>query len=582
MTAILISFIAFSSVVGLITYFKTKNDTLTTSDGYFLGGRSLTGGVIAGSLLLTNLSAASFVGMSGQAYAQNMAVMGWEVGSGITLIIVALFLVPRYLKQGITTIPDFIQSRFDDGTRQFITILFLVSYIVNMLPITLYSGAIAMGQIFDISGIFGITHAQSVWLLVWVIGIIGAIYAIFGGLKAVAISDSINGIALVIGGLLVPVFGLLVIGGGSIADGFQTFLTATPEKFDAVGSDDSFLPISTMFTGLILVNLYYWGTDQSIIQRALGAKNLKEGQKGVIYAGFLKVLTPLMVIIPGIMAYQILGSDIQNMDTVYPSLVSAVLPAPLVGFFAAALMGAILSTFNSVLNSASTLFALNVYKPAVKGNVSDKALIKVGKIFALIIAIISMFVAPLILNAPAGLYDYLQTINGFFNVPIFTIIFMGYMTKRVPPIAAKIAITFFVTVYALTQIHTFFPSFNVFNTGIHYLHISAILFVLSCIIMFIIGKIKPMSEDYVMPVSNVVEMEPWEHRYTFSGFVIFVMLSMYVVFSKVGIARETGFGFDSFVLIAVIGVICYIVSNKINKISKKNKKENNIQIEKVG
>ncbi len=565
MTAILISFIVFSGAVGLITYFKTKNDTLSTSDGYFLGGRSLTGGVIAGSLLLTNLSAASFVGMSSQAYQQNMAVMGWEVGSGITLIIVALFLVPRYLKQGITTIPDFIESRFDGGTRKFITILFLVSYIVNMLPITLYSGAVAMGQIFDIAGIFGISYAQSIWLMVWVIGIIGAIYAIFGGLRAVAISDSINGIALVIGGLLVPVFALLVIGQGDLFSGFDLFINSTPEKFDAIGSEDSFLPISTMFTGLVLVNLYYWGTDQSIIQRALGAKNLKEGQRGVIYAGFLKVLTPLMVIIPGTMAFQIFGGGIENMDAVYPQLVSKVLPAPLVGFFAAALMGAILSTFNSVLNSASTLFALNVYKPAKKGNVTDDKLIKVGKIFALVIAIISMFVAPLILNAPKGLFDYLQTINGFFNVPIFTIIFMGYMTKRVPPIAAKVAITFFVGVYALTQIHTFFPTFQVFNTGLHYLHISAILFVLSCLIMYIIGKVKPMEEDYVMPISNVVEMEPWKHRYTFSGFVVFVMLGMYVVFSKIGIAREGGMGVDTVIALVIIGAICAVGSIAIDR-----------------
>ncbi len=563
MLTILISFIVFSAAVGIITFLKTRNDKLNTSDAYFLGGRSLTGGVIAGSLLLTNLSAASFVGMSGQAYSQNMAVMGWEVGSGITLILVALFLVPRYLKQGITTIPDFIQSRFDSVTRKFITILFLVSYIINLLPITLYSGAIAMGQIFNISEIFGITEVQGIWLMVWVIGIIGAIYAIFGGLKAVAISDTINGIALVIGGLLVPIFALIFLGLGDIGAGFDAFLNSAPEKFDSVGTEDSYLPFSTMFTGLILVNLYYWGTDQSIIQRALGAKSLKEGQKGVIFAGLLKVLTPLMVIIPGILAFQILGGEVENVDTVYPMLVSKVLPAPIIGLFAAAMMGAILSTFNSVLNSASTLFALNVYKPAVKKEVSDEKLIKVGKLFALVIAIVSMLVAPLILNAPDGLFDYLQTINGFFNVPIFTIIFMGYLTKRVPSIAAKVAIVFFVSVYAITQL--------VWDTGLHYLHISAILFVLSCLIMFVIGKIKPMDHDYELPVNNVVDMEPWKHRYTFSGFVIFVMLSMYVVFSQIGIARAEGFGIDTLLIILAIGAVCAVGSILINKKANQNK-----------
>lgn len=564
---ILISFVIFSSLVGIITYFKTKGDKLESSEGYFLGGRSLTGGVIAGSLLLTNLSAASFVGMSGQAYEANMSVMGWEVGSGITLILVALFLVPRYLKQGITTIPEFIQSRFDGGTRQFVTILFLVSYIVNLLPITLYSGAVAMGQIFNVSEIFGITYVQSIWIMVWVIGIIGSVYAIFGGLKAVAISDTINGIALVIGGLLVPIFGILFIGDGNFVEGLTSFFQSTPEKFNAIGSNTDPLPFSTMFTGLLLVNLYYWGTDQSIIQRALGAKNLEEAQKGVVIAGLLKVLTPMLVIIPGIIAFQILGPDITNMDTVYPLLVSKVLPAPIAGLFAAAMMGAILSTFNSVLNSASTLFALNVYKNSAGKDASEKQLIKVGKIFALVIAVISMCVAPFILNAPAGLFDYLQTINGFFNVPIFTIIFMGYMTKRVPPIAAKIAITFFVTVYGITQL--------VVDTGIHYLHISGILFVISCLIMFLIGKILPMEVPYKMPENSPVEMTPWKGRYLFSGAVMFVMISMYIVFSKYGIAKPEGFTIETLLYIAVVGVacaVCAIVADK--KFNVKEEKEN--------
>lgn len=550
-------FILFSLIVGVITYFKTKESNLDTNDGYFLGGRSLTGGVIAGSLLLTNLSAASFVGMSAQSYDFNMSVMGWEVGSGITLILVALLLLPRYLKQGITTIPDFIESRFDQGTKKFVTILFLISYVVNMLPVTLYSGAVAMSSIFDISGMFGITYAQGIWIIVWIIGIIGSIYAISGGLKAVAISDSINGIALVIGGLLVPVFALIFLGDGSLASGFDVFLSSTPEKFNAIGSNSDPLPIGTMFSGLLLVNLYYWGTDQSIIQRALGAKNLKEGQKGVILAGLLKILTPFMVIIPGIMAFQIFGGGIENTDTVYPMLVNKVLPKPLIGFFAAALMGAILSTFNSVLNSASTLFALNVYKPKWGQHKTDAELVKIGKVFALVIALVTMFAAPFIMNAPSGLFDYLQTINGFFNVPIFTIIFMGYMTKKVPPVAAKIGITFFVTVYGLTQL--------VFDTGLHYLYISAILFVVTCTIMFIIGKVKPMEKEFVLPNNKLVEIEPWENRFRFSAFVVFIMLGMYVVFSDIGIAIDGRIQGITIIALAILAVICIIATVLLEK-----------------
>lgn len=526
-------FLLFTAMVAGITYFKTRGGNLETTDGYFLGGRSLSGLVIAVSLLLTNLSATSFIGMSTQSYEQNMNVMGWEVGSAVTLVLVALFLMPRYLKQGITTIPEFIQSRFDSGTRQFVTILFLVSYIINMLPITLYSGAVAISQIFDIETMLGVSYEMGIWIMVWFIGIIGTIYAVVGGLKAVAVSDNINGVALVIGGLLVPFCALLYIGDGEgLAQGFSTFLTATPEKFNAIGTNEEYLPFSTMFTGLLLVNLYYWGTDQSIIQKGLAAKNLKEGQKGIILAGLFKVLTPIMIIIPGIMAYQIFGDGIENTDAVYPLLVKEVLPEPLLGLFAAAMMGAILSTFNGVLNSTSTLFALNIYKPKWGEGKTDMELVAKGKIFGIGVAIVAMFVAPFIMNAPSGLFEYLQTINGFFNVPIFTIIFMGYLTKRVPPIAAKVAITFFVTVYGLTQL--------VFDVPIHYLHVSAILFVLSCLIMFVIGKKVPMPEDYVLPENEVVEVEPWEHRFKASGALLFLMTSMYVVFSELGLANPDG------------------------------------------
>ncbi len=558
---VIIFFVLFSSMVAIVTFMKTRGDNLQSKDGYFLGGRSLTGKVIASSLLLTNLSAVSFIGMSTQAYESNMSVMGWEVGSGITLIVVAMVLLPRYLKQGITTIPDFIEARFDKGTRDFVTILFLISYIVNLLPITLYSGAVAMSQLFDIPNMFGITYEQGIWVMVWIIGIMGSMYAITGGLKAVAISDTINGVALVLGGFLVPFFALIYLGDGNIAEGFNTFLTSTPEKLNSIGTSTDSLPMSTVFTGLLLVNLYYWGTDQSIIQRGLGAKNLEEGQKGVIYAGLLKVLTPIMVIIPGILAFQIFGGNIENTDTVYPLLVNTVLPAPLVGLFAAAMMGAILSTFNSVLNSASTLFALNIYKPKFGKGKADEELVKKGKVFGIVIALAAMIGAPFIMYAPTGLYDYLQTINGFFNVPIFTIIFMGYMTKKVPPIAAKVAVTFFVTIYGITQL--------VWDTGLHYLHVSAILFVLSCLIMYVIGKVKPSEVEFVLEDNKVVDIQPWANRYRASGFVIFVMIGMYVIFSKLGVAHEEGIRMITWVILIVIAASCAIGAMILEKLDKK-------------
>ncbi len=536
-------FLLFMIVVALITWWKVRGSNFDTSDGYFLAGRSLSGWVIAGSLLMTNLQASNFVGMSANAYDANMAVMGYEVGSGLTLILVALFLVPRYLKQGITTIPDFIESRFGSGTRNLVTILFLLLYVVNLVPVTLYAGAVALSGMFNVPELFGISQFASIILFVWLIGVVGGAYAIFGGLKAVCISDSINGVALIFGGLAVPVMGFWYLGsraGGGFSAGMDTFLHTAPEKFNAIGGiDDPNLPITAALTGLVLVNLYYWGTDQSVIQRALGAKNLAQGQKGVLIAGLLKVLTPFMLIIPGVMAAQamIKVPEGQTSDSIYPLFTAAVLPVPVLAFVAAALMGAILSTFNSVLNSASTLFATNVYKPFFRGQKTELQVVKSGKWFAIAIGLAGLLASPFLMYTGTGLFTWLQTVNGFFNVPIFTIIFLGYVTKRVSAKAANVGLVFFVVLYGLSQT-VFSPQMAALN--LHFLHISAILFVLTSGLILALGKVWPRDSDYVLPSANVVELAPWTYRFRMAGFVVGAMLSMYVVFSPLGLASGNG------------------------------------------
>ncbi|MCJ7688378.1 MAG: solute:sodium symporter family transporter [Clostridiaceae bacterium] len=569
---IIISFLFFTISVGVYTYLKIKgnNRKNLSKDSYFLGGRSLTGAVIGSSLLLANLSAANFVGMSAQAYSGNMSNMAYEVTSGLVLVVVAMFLLPRYLKQGITTVPDFLEDRYDSGVKKTVSILFLLLYVLNLLPTTLYSGAIALSQIFDLQNAFGISYEASIWITVWVIGIIGFFYAIIGGLKAIAIADTLNGIALAIGGLMVPFFGLLYLGKGSFSEGLSNFVTASPEKLNAVGAASDPVPFGAAVTGLLLVNLYYWGTDQSIIQRALAAKNLKEGQKGVILAGFLKVMTPFIVIIPGIIAFQIFGGAGANPDLMYSKLVNVVLPKPLTGFFAAAMFGAVLSTFTGVLNSASTLFALNVYAPIFGKGKSDSEVVAKAKYFGIIIAIVSMFIGPFIMYVPQGLFQYLQTVNGYFNVPIFAVVFIGYVTKRVPAIAAKISLVFFVGTYGLLQL--------VIKPDLNFLYQLAILFVASCVLMLIIGKIKPRETAYVMKTKNVVDVEPWEHRHAAGGVVVFLMISMYIVFSKLGLASGNGITIYTFMYISILGIlvalsVMYIKRKALDKDKKTKTKD---------
>ncbi|MCI5082269.1 MAG: solute:sodium symporter family transporter, partial [Saprospiraceae bacterium] len=316
-----LSFILFTGLVAVISYLATRNTDETSSDGYFLGGRSLTAGVIAGSLLLTNLSTEQIVGLNGQSYTEGILVMAWETLAAIAIVITAIFLLPRYLKMGLTTIPQFLEDRYDRSTKGLVSGLFLTGYAVILLPIILYSGALGISTMFSLPEVLGVDLWTSIWICVWGIGIIGAIYAIFGGLKAVAVSDTINAIGLLIGGLLIPVFGLMAIGDGSIMDGINTLTTEHPEKFNSIGDSSNSVPFSTIFTGMMLVQLFYWGTNQQIVQRALAAKNLQEGQKGLLLAAFIKILGPLIVVLPGIIAFHMFQNGLEKADQAYPMLV---------------------------------------------------------------------------------------------------------------------------------------------------------------------------------------------------------------------------------------------------------------------
>lgn len=576
---ILLSFFFFTGFVVFYTWSRVKNQKNDSKDGYFLGGRSLTGGLIASSLILTNLSATSFVGMSALSFKGNMSVMGYEVASGITLIIIALFLVPRYLKQGITTIPDFLESRYDFSVKQFVTVLFLLSYIINLLPNSLYAGAMVIGGIFDIETMLGINRFQAILLISSIIGVLGLFYAIYGGLKAVVIADTLNGVGLIVGGLMIPIFGLIVLGDGSFMEGLDVITTNATDKLQAVGAtNDPNVPFSTMFTGLLLVNLYYWGTDQAIIQRALGAKNLKEGQKGVILAGAIKVITPLFLIIPGIIAFHMFGTadavgQSYEADTMYTRLVNEVLPKPLVGFFLAAMFGAILSTFNGVLNSSTTLFTLNVYKPFFdkENKLTDEQLVNKGRTFGLLIAILSVGISPFIMFAPNGLFDLLQRLAGLFSVPIFTIVFMGYVTKRVPAIAAKISLAVFVVTYGIVQftpatMHDYLGPLKPL-ADLHFFHQLAVLFVICCTIMYIIGKVRPRDTDYVLPVNEDIDIKPWEFRFEASAVILYMVLGAYIAFSDLGlVSGDTSF----MVTYALCGIV--ILGGIYTRIKKKRAK----------
>jgi len=528
-----IIFIAFTLLVGIVAYLATRSTNEESEDGYFLGGRSLTGPVIAASLLLTNLSTEQLVGLNGSAYNEGILVMAWETLAAIAMVVTAVILLPRYLKGGLTTIPQFLERRYDTMTKSITSGLFLSGYVVVLLPIVLYSGAIALIGMFDLTNLFQLEQSQTLVLTVCSIGVIGSIYAIFGGLKAVAVSDTVNAIGLLMGGLMIPIFGLLFIGDGSLGSGVEALYANAPSKFDAMGSSDSAIPFSTLFTGMVLVQLFYWGTNQAIIQRALGAKNLIEGQKGLILAAFVKILGPLIVVLPGLIAFYIFGDtlDPSQADQSYGMLVNKVLPPVLLGFFAAVLFGAILSSFNSALNSSVTLFGLDIYKLYINKNASEKQVVKAGKSFGIGLAVLSMVIAPSIANAPEGLFGYLQEINGCYTIPILTIILVGYMTKYVPAVAAKVAMGVGVVMYSFSQF--FLKGYVESNGGEypHYLHVMAILFLFNIVLMLLIGKLKPREEAYEQKYTEQVDITPWKPVKVMGIIITVIVISTYFIFT---------------------------------------------------
>jgi len=490
-----VTFIGFTAFVAIYVWLRLRKERMVTADGFFLGGRSLTGVVIAGSMLLTNISTEHLIGMNGSSYKNGFIVIGWEVTSAIALVVAALIFVPRYLRMGLTTIPEYLEKRFDGTTRSLVALILVISFVVTLLPIVLYTGAINFESIFNISEVLGVSKSQGLWITVVAIGLIGSAYAIFGGLKAVAFSDTINGYGLLIGGVLVPVFALFAIGDGHFLEGIKKVYEHAPEKFNVIGAKDSVMPFGVLSTGLIINQLYFWGMNQTIIQRALGAKNLKEAQKGLLFTGVLKILVPFIIIVPGVIGFYYYGDSMyENQDHIYPILVKKVLPLGLSGFFAAVVMGAVLSTFNSVLNSAATIFSLDVYKRHINKEASQKRLVWIGRSTSSILAFFAIISAPLV---------------------------AGFFWKKISATGAKSALIFGLAFYIFT---TF-----IIKVDIHFIHIWGIEFVLNMMIMYVVSHFYPGKVYDYRSEAPKIEMKGWKYTYVLSAALVIITIMIYIL-----------------------------------------------------
>ncbi len=524
----MISFVFFMCLVGALTYWFTRKDDHDSSTGYFLGGRSLTFPLIAGSLLLTNLSTEQMVGLNGAAFTDGLCVMVWEVVAVVALVAMALFFLPRFLKSGVATVPQYLDIRFDHQTQVITNLIFLVAYVGILLPIILYTGATGMIGILDVQGMLGIGYTPALWLIVLVVGIIGSLYALFGGLRTVAVSDTLNGIGLLIGGFMITWFGLSVLGGGEgIKAGIDAVATAREGTFNSIGGSDSSVPFSTIFTGILLLNFFYWTTNQQIIQRTFGASSLAEGQKGVLLTGGLKLLGPMYLVIPGLIAFAMFAGQDIKADHAYGMLVNKVLPAPLTGFFAAAMIGAILSSFNSALNSSCTLFSLGLYKNVFKKDATEAQVVRSGKVFGWTVAFAAMCIAPMLANT-TSIFGYLQKMNGMYFIPIFAVVLCGMLTRRVPPVAAKVAL---LTGFVIIAVGYFVQPFKGMVEDMHEFHFLGAVFALLLVVMVIIGKLAPREQEFVQEDVKAVDMTPWKHAKLTGTILCVIVVAIYVVFA---------------------------------------------------
>lgn len=525
-----VSFLAIIIGIWVFAFWKTRNINKTNTDGYFFSGRSLSGVVIAGTMLMANLSTEQIVGQSGLAYAVGMEVMAWEIIACFSILILAFVFLPNYLKHGISTIPEFLSVRYDNQFRLIISFLIQTSYAFILLPTILYSGALVFNELFGVYHILGISHDMGIVVTGTIVGIVGLAYLLMGGMSIGAVSDSVYGAGLLICGISIPIIGLYILGDSSIIVGFQQVINNAPEKLNAFGSIDSkAVPWPTLILGLFFNTLFYWNTNQFIVQKTIASKSLAEGQKGVLALAIFKLFAPLFLVFPGIIAYVMFNNSLPLADAAYPTLIRAILPNWAYGIFGAVIFGAILSTYVAALNSASTLFSLDFYKGFINKKASEQNIVNTGKITNVIISIVAISLAPLLVNAPTGLYNFLQEYVGFYNIPLIIIILFGFFNKWISATGAKICFFAHLGLYIIAKF---------IFTDLHFLYIHSVLFFLDIFIILGYTKFSPLHKPFAFAIDkNKVDLTPWEYRKLVATVVVFGVIGLYWLFSPWGIAK---------------------------------------------
>ncbi len=499
-------FLAFIITVVGFSMYKSRREE--NSEDYFLAGRGLKWYLIGFSIVAANISTEQFVGMSGQGAGNvGLAVSGYQLLGAVTIVFVALFFLPRFLRSGIYTMPEYLEYRYNSFARGLMAFYTMVIYVGVTITAVLYSGGLTLHTIFDMNMVNA----------VWLIGIIAALYTAWGGLKAVAYADLFQGSGLLIGGLLTLVLGFIAVGGPA------SFFEANADRLHMVlPADHPEIPWTALLIGLWIPNFYYCGLNQFIVQRTLAAKSLRQGQLGIIFAAALWLLVPFAIVIPGIMAVQLYGSDLATPDKAYPMLIRNLVPAGLRGFIFAALSGAVISSLASMLNSASTIFTMDLYKRYWKTDAKQKSLVNIGRVMTIFFVIIGCFIAPQLANPKfKGIFHYIQEFQGYISPGILAAFVFGFIVKKTPASAGVTALLLTVPVYGFLQWQ---------YSDIAFLNRMAITFAIVIFSMTVITIVNPLQKSKEMPVQENFDMRPAPSVVWLGSAVIAAVIIFYIVF----------------------------------------------------
>ena len=505
--------IFFAIVIGVSMYKSRKGKT---SEDFFLASRGLLWPMIGLSLIAANISTEHFVGMAGQgAGVAGMAVASYEWIAAITLVFVAIFFLPKFLRSGIFTIPEYLEYRYNPTARAIMAFYTMVIYIGVTIAAVIYSGGLTIQTLFG-----DLQNPNHLFLGIWIIGGIAALYTIWGGLKAVAWADIFLGSALIIGGGITMVLGFNAVGG------VDNFFEYNADRLHMIlPNDHSVLPWTALLIGLWIPNFYYWGLNQYIAQRTLAAKTLKQGQLGIMFAAFLKLLIPFIIIFPGMMSLQLYGDQMtgdSGTDSAYPLLIKNLVGPGVRAFIFAAISGAVISSLASMLNSASTIFTMDLFKRHFRKDASQKMLIRIGRVSTATFVLIGCFIAPQLGNPKfMGIFTYIQEFQGYISPGILAVFVFGMVFKRAPAIAGVTGLLLTVPVYGFLQ----------WQFGaVAFLNRMAITFIFILIVMYLLTYFKPLDKPKEMPVREEFDMKPAASVKWLGFSVIVATIILYAIF----------------------------------------------------